>query len=183
MLLICALIVAGGVAVGFILFGHSKQKQKESTPVDYNKPLPSEAELRHRLTREQYHVTRENGTETAFHNSYWDNSRAGLYVDIITGEPLFSSVDKFDSQNGRPNFSKPIAKAHIVEKPDNSFDMQRTEVRANKSDSHLGHLFKDESSPTGLRYTVNSAALRFIPVEKLEEEGYRDFLSLFEQKQ
>ncbi len=141
--------------------------------------IPSDAELRSQLTEEQYHVTRENGTETLFHNLYWDNNRAGIYVDIVTGEPLFSSLDKYDSGLGLPSFTKPISKEHIVEKIDSSHDMQRIEVRASRSDSHLGHVFNDGQSPTGRRYGVNSAALRFIPLEKLEEEGYGDYLGPF----
>jgi methionine-R-sulfoxide reductase len=179
--LLLGLFTAVAIGGGFLVFGHKHQQNKELRKIDYNKPLPSDSELRAHLTQEQYHIVRENGTENAFHNSYWDNHRAGLYVDIITGEPLFSSLDKFDSDNGRPNFSKPIEKQHVTEKVDNSFDVQRTEVRASKSDAHLGHLFKDEKSPTGERYTVNSAALRFIPLEKMKEEGYGDFLASFEQ--
>jgi methionine-R-sulfoxide reductase len=178
-----ALLATLAVAAGLLLFGHSHEEKKEARTLDYSGPLPSDAEIRHRLTAEQYHVVRENGTESAFHNSYWDNHRTGLYVDIITGEPLFSSVDKFDSDNGRPNFSKPIANEHVSTRPDTSFDTQRTEVRASKSDSHLGHVFPDQKSPTGQRYTVNSAAMRFIPVEKLQEEGYRDFVPLFRAQQ
>lgn len=132
------------------------------------------------LTAEQYAVTRQNDTETAFRNAYWDNQRPGIYVDIITNEPLFSSTDKFDSGIGWPSFSKPIGPDHIVEKIDTSHNLTRTEVRAKLSDSHLGHLFKDGPPPTGLRYQVNSAALRFIPVEKLQQEGYGEFLPLFE---
>ena len=143
------------------------------------KPVPSDAQLRSQLTEEQYHVTRENGTETLFHNLYWDNNRAGIYVDIITGEPLFSSLDKYDSGIGLPSFTKPISKEHVLEKVDSSHDMQRVEVRASRSGSHLGHVFNDGPPPNGRRYSINSAALHFIPLEKLEEEGYGDYLSLF----
>jgi methionine-R-sulfoxide reductase len=141
--------------------------------------VPSEAKLRDQLTAEQYHVTRENGTEMAFRNSYWDNHRPGIYVDIITGEPLFSSIDKFDSGTGWPSFTKPIAPEHVVEKSDTSHNMVRTEVRAKKSDSHLGHVFDDGPPPTKLRYCLNSAALRFIPAEKLKEEGFGEYSSAF----
>jgi len=146
-----------------------------------NEAVPSDAELRSQLTKDQYRVTRECGTETPFQNAYWDNHKAGIYVDLITGEPLFSSLDKFDSGTGWPSFTKPISKERVVEKRDSSFGMERTEVRSSKSNSHLGHLFEDGPAPTGERYCVNSAALRFIPVEKLKEEGYGEYLSLFPQ--
>jgi len=180
--LLAALLVAIALAVGSLYWSHAHEKKvllERTHPIEL--PVPSEAQLRRQLTQEQYHVTRENGTETAFRNPYWDEKRPGLYVDIITNEPLFSSTDKFDSGIGWPSFTKPIAPEHVVEKADQSFGMERTEIRAKKSDSHLGHLFKDGPPPTGLRYQVNSAALRFIPLEKLKEEGYREYLSLFEQ--
>ena len=133
------------------------------------------------LTPEQYHVTRECGTEPAFRNAYWDNKKPGLYVDVITGEPLFASVDKFDSGTGWPSFTKPVNSDEIFEKADASHGMVRTEVRAKTSDAHLGHVFNDGPGPTNLRYCINSAALRFIPVEDLEKEGYGQYLSLFQK--
>ena len=173
------LLAAILVGVGSFYFTHAHEEKKRSEKFNWMKPVPGDAQLRSQLTEEQYHVARENGTETLFHNLYWDNNRAGLYVDIITGEPLFSSLDKFDSGLGLPSFTKPISKEHVLEKSDTSHDMQRTELRSSRSDSHLGHVFADEHSPSGRRYVVNSAALHFIPLEKLEEEGYGDFLALF----
>ncbi len=169
------------VIVGSILFGYAQGQKKENERMNPTKAVPSDAELRTKLTKDQYHVTRECGTETAFQNAYWDNHQAGIYVDLITGEPLFSSQDKFDSGTGWPSFTKPISKDKVIEKRDSSFGMERTEVRSSKSDSHLGHVFEDGPAPTGQRYCVNSAALRFIPVEKLKEEGYGEYLALFPQ--
>ena len=141
----------------------------------------SDEQLRQRLTPEQYRVTQEDGTEPAFKNEYWDNHRAGIYVDVVSGEPLFASVHKFESGTGWPSFTQPIAGKHVVEKKDRSWFMVRTEVRSASSDSHLGHVFDDGPEPTGMRYCMNSAALRFVPVEELEEQGYGDFLTLFEK--
>jgi methionine-R-sulfoxide reductase len=178
-----ALISAILVVVGSILFGYAQGQKKQAEIMNSTKPVPSDAELRRQLTKDQYHVTRECGTETPFQNSYWDNHQPGIYVDIITGEPLFSSLDKFDSGTGWPSFTKPISQDKVVEKRDSSHGMERTEVRSAKSDSHLGHVFADGPAPTGERYCLNSAALRFIPVEKLKEEGYGQYLSLFQSQQ
>ena len=172
-------VLAAG-AVYFFLVSH--QEKKEVTGFDPNRPVPNDATLRRRLKPEQYSVVRENKDQTAFQNEFWDNERVGIYVDVITGEPLFTSLDKFDGGTGRPTFTKPISKDLLVEKADTSRDMQRTEVRAKRSDAHLGYFFADPTSPTGQRYAVNSAAFRFIPIERMKEEGYEAFQPLVEKK-
>ncbi|MFN8792183.1 MAG: peptide-methionine (R)-S-oxide reductase MsrB [Bdellovibrionales bacterium] len=142
-------------------------------------------DLKKRLTPEQYHVTQECGTEPPFRNAYWDHKQEGIYVDIVSGEPLFASGDKFDSGTGWPSFTKPLEKEAVTEHPDDSlgpFYGPRIEVRSRKGNSHLGHVFNDgPRDKGGLRYCINSASLRFIPLEKLEEEGYGQFLSLFKK--
>ncbi len=142
---------------------------------------PSDEELREKLTPQQYAVTRKDGTERAFDNEYWDNHEPGIYVDVASGEPLFSSLDKFESGTGWPSFTKPLDQEFIVTADDNKLWMKRTEVRSKYGDSHLGHVFGDGPQPTGQRFCMNSASLRFIPVDKLEEEGYGEYLPLFEK--
>ncbi len=141
---------------------------------------PGDQELRERLSPIQYQVTQHEGTEAPFRNEYWDNHKHGIYVDVVSGEPLFSSLDKYDSGTGWPSFTRPIEDGHVTTRTDSKLFMERTEVRSAEADSHLGHVFDDGPGPNGLRYCMNSASMRFIPVDRLEAEGYDRFLPLFE---
>ncbi len=158
--------------------GEAKTQQPKRTMKDLSS-LP-EAELRKQLTPEQFAVTKKNGTEPPFRNEYWDKKEAGIYVDLISGEPLFASIHKFDSGTGWPSFFQPLEKSSIVEKTDATHGMARVEVRSKKGDAHLGHVFNDGPKPTGQRYCMNSAAMRFVPVSKLKEEGLEQYAPLFE---
>ena len=179
-------IVAVLLTAGAIYFFVLLQKQKHDTfGFDPNRPIPSDAVLKTRLKAEEYNVVRRGGSETPFQNVYWNNERVGIYVDVIDGQPLFTSLDKYDSGPGGlgvPSFSKPISYDIVVEKPDNSEGMQRIEVRAKRSDAHLGHLFADPQSSTGRRYSIPSAALHFIPKEEMKDQGYEKYLPLLDKK-
>lgn len=163
------------VAVTLLVFAASNKGVRMNNQA----PKPSDSELKKKLTPLQYEVTQHEGTEPPFRNEYWDNHKAGIYVDVVSGEPLFSSLDKFESGTGWPSFTKPLEPANVVAKSDRKLFMVRTEVRSKHADSHLGHVFDDGPPPTGLRYCMNSASMRFIPVDRLEAEGYGQYLPLF----
>lgn len=181
-LALAAVPAAAIVALAFYIT--RGQQTNDSTPLTpymetNNFKKPDAAELKKKLTSEQFAVTQQSATEPAFANKYWDNHAAGIYVDIVSGQPLFSSLDKFDSGCGWPSFSKALSDTDLVEHTDDSYGMDRTEVRSQLADSHLGHVFDDGPGPTHLRYCINSASLRFIPVDKMQAEGYGKYLEPF----
>lgn len=179
--------IGAGIAVvlavvGIYFFFLTQKVKKETTTFDPNRPVPSDTVLKARLKAEEYDIVRGNGSQTPFQNEFWNNEKVGIYVDVITGEPLFSSVDKFDGKVGLPTFTKPISYDLLVEVPDNTNEMQRTQVRAKRSNARLGHVFGDPDSPTKRRYVVYSGALHFVPLEQMKDRGYEKYIPLVEKK-
>jgi len=174
---IAVVLIAGGLYFFFL----AQKEKKETTTFDPNRPIPTDTVLKQRLKAEEYSVVREGGSQRAFQNQFWNNEKTGIYVDIISGEPLFTSIDKFDAGVGFPTFAKPISKDLLAESLDTSHDMQRTEVHAKRSNAHLGYVFPDPKSPTGQRYVVYSAAFHFVPVEEMKDRGYEAYASLFDK--
>lgn len=179
--------VGAGIAVllavvGIYFFFLTQKEKKETTTFDPNRPVASDSVLKGRLKAEEYEVVRGNGSQTPFQNEFWNNEKVGIYVDVITLEPLFASVDKFDGKVGLPTFTKPISKDLLVEVADNTNEMQRVQVRAKRSNARLGHVFADPQSPTGRRYVVYSAAFHFVPVDQMKDRGYESYLSLVDKK-
>ena len=181
------IVSAAALSLLGILATRASAQDGRATPIPAAAPhpvfvKPSDADLKKKLTPLQYAVTQHAVTETPFNNTYWDNHEPGIYVDVVSGEPLFSSVDKYESGTGWPSFTRPLEPANVKTKTDRLLGFSRTEVRSAAADSHLGHVFDDGPRPTGLRYCMNSAAMRFIPVSRLEAEGYGQYLSLFKPK-